>query len=99
MDIFFEWDEDKAERNLKRHGVPFDEAITSESSARAPPRRARGRSMKKEQNSERDPDMLDEYDFSGGERGKYAGRYARGTNVVVLDPDVARVFSDSESVN
>ncbi len=55
--------------------------------------------MKKQQNSERDPDMLDEYDFSGGVRGKYAERYARGTNVVVLDPDVARVFSDSESVN
>ena len=55
--------------------------------------------MKKEQNSERDPDLLDEYDFSGGVRGKYAERYARGTNVVVLDPDVAKVFSDSESVN
>jgi hypothetical protein len=55
--------------------------------------------MKKEQNSERDPDMLDEYDFSGGVRGKYAERYARGTNVVVLDPDVAKIFRDSESVN
>jgi hypothetical protein len=55
--------------------------------------------MKQEQNSERDPDMLDEYDFSDGVRGKYAERYARGTNVVVLDPDVARVFPDAESVN
>jgi len=55
--------------------------------------------MKQEQNSERDPDMLEEYDFSGGVRGKYAERYARGTNVVVLDPDVARVFPDAESVN
>lgn len=55
--------------------------------------------MKKAQNSERDPDMLDEYDFSGGVRGKYAERYASGTNVVVLDPDVAKIFSDSESVN
>lgn len=55
--------------------------------------------MKKEQNSERDPDMLDEYDFSGGVRGKYAERYARGTNVIVLDPDVAKIFPDSESVN
>jgi hypothetical protein len=50
-------------------------------------------------NSERDPEMLDEYDFSGGVRGKYAGRFAKGSNVVVLDPDVARVFTDSESVN
>jgi hypothetical protein len=55
--------------------------------------------MKQEQNNERDPDMLDEYDFSGGVRGKYAERYARGTNVIVLDPDVAKVFSDAESVN
>jgi hypothetical protein len=43
--------------------------------------------------------MLDEYDFSGGVRGKYVGRFAKGSNVVVLDPDVAQVFTDSESVN
>ncbi|HVF56611.1 MAG TPA: hypothetical protein VM934_10700 [Pyrinomonadaceae bacterium] len=55
--------------------------------------------MNKEENSEHEPDMLDEYDFSGGVRGKYAERYARGSNVIVLDPDVAQVFSDSESVN
>ena len=40
-----------------------------------------------------------EYDFSGGERGKYAARYAEGSNVVVLDPDLADVFPNSESVN
>ncbi|HEY0379067.1 MAG TPA: hypothetical protein VGC87_19280 [Pyrinomonadaceae bacterium] len=55
--------------------------------------------MKKEENSGRDPDMLEEYDFSGGVRGKYAERFARGSNIVVLDPDVAEVFSDSQSVN
>ena len=55
--------------------------------------------MKKEKNNESNPEMLDEYDFSGGVRGKYARRFARGSNVVVLDPDVAKVFSDSESVN
>ena len=43
--------------------------------------------------------MRDEYDFSQGDRGKYARRYAHGTNVVVLEPDVAKVFSDSKSVN
>ena len=52
-----------------------------------------------QENSERDPDMLDEYDFSNGVRGKYVDRFAKGSNVVVLDPDVARVFADSESVN
>jgi hypothetical protein len=43
--------------------------------------------------------MRAEYDFSHGERGKYARRYAQGTNVVVLEPDVAKVFSNSKSVN
>jgi len=43
--------------------------------------------------------MRDEYDFSRGKRGKYARRYAEGTNVVVLDPDVAKVFPNSKSVN
>jgi hypothetical protein len=46
-----------------------------------------------------DPDMLDEYDFSGGKRGMYAERYAQGTNLVALSPDIAAVFPDSESVN
>jgi hypothetical protein len=40
-----------------------------------------------------------EYDFRGGVRGKCAERYARGTNVVLLDPDVAEVFRDPASVN
>ncbi len=43
--------------------------------------------------------MRKEYDFSGGVRGKYAKRYAEGSNVVVLDPDVARLYPDAESVN
>ena len=44
-------------------------------------------------------DMRDHYDFRGGVRGKYAARYAEGTNVVVLDRDVAEIFPDRESVN
>ena len=55
--------------------------------------------MKKVVKTRRDPDMLDEYDFSKGVRGKYAKRYAEGTNVVILSPDMAQVFPDSESVN
>ena len=43
--------------------------------------------------------MRDEYDFSGGIRGKYAERFAQGSNVVVLDPDVASEFATSEAVN
>jgi len=44
-------------------------------------------------------DMRSEYDFSGGVRGKYAAQYAAGTNIVRLEPDIAAVFPDSESVN
>ena len=37
-------------------------------------------------------EMLPEYDFTNGERGKYAKRYGEGSNIVVLDPDVAEAF-------
>jgi hypothetical protein len=45
------------------------------------------------------PEMREEYDFSGGERGKYAKRFAAGSNVVVLDPDVASEFKTRQAVN
>ena len=44
-------------------------------------------------------EMRPEYDIRGGVRGKYYERYRQGTNIVVLEPDVAAVFHDSESVN
>ena len=44
-------------------------------------------------------EMRAEYDFSGGVRGKYADRYRRGTNVVLLEPELAEAFQDSKSVN
>lgn len=53
--------------------------------------------MKKK--SEKDDDMLDEYDFSQGIRGKYSNRFKDGSNVVVLSPEIAEIFPDSESVN
>jgi hypothetical protein len=43
--------------------------------------------------------MRPEYDFSAGVRGKHHKDYAKGTNVVLLEADVAEVFKDSESVN
>jgi hypothetical protein len=55
--------------------------------------------MKKGRETTREQDMLAEYDFTGGVRGKYAERYAAGSNVVVLSPDVAEIFPDSRSVN
>ncbi len=48
---------------------------------------------------QRDSDVLEEYDFSKGIRGKYAKRYAAGTNVIVIEPDVAKYFPDHDSVN
>jgi len=47
----------------------------------------------------KDKDMLEEYDFTKGVRGKYAKRYAEGTNVVVIEPDIANIFPDHDSVN
>ncbi len=44
-------------------------------------------------------DMRREYDIRGGVRGKYFERYRQGTNVVLLEPDVAAVFRSSEAVN
>ena len=47
----------------------------------------------------KDTEMRVEYDFSQGVRGKYAKAYHQGSNVVVLDPDVAERFPNAESVN
>lgn len=44
-------------------------------------------------------EILPHYDFSGGVRGKYAARYREGTNVVLLEPDVAQRFPDAAVVN
>ena len=44
-------------------------------------------------------EMLEEYDFSDGIRGKYAQRYKDGVNIVKLDSDVTKFFPDAKSVN
>jgi len=43
--------------------------------------------------------MRDEYDFSKGIRGKHAKRFAEGTNLVLLEPEVARYFPTAQAVN
>ena len=55
--------------------------------------------MSKKADSGSEPEMREEYDFSNAVRGKYAGRFAEGSNVIILDPDVAEVFSDPAAVN
>jgi urate oxidase len=47
----------------------------------------------------KDPNMLEEYDFSSGIQGKYSKRYSEGTNVVVIEPDIVKYFPDHKSVN
>ena len=55
--------------------------------------------MNPKSNPEPTDEMRDEYDFSGGVRGKFYKEYMKGTNVILLDADVAEVFHDSETVN
>ena len=55
--------------------------------------------MKRARPSHEAEDLLPEYDFSAGVRGKYASRFAKGTTMIVLDPDVAELFPDHRSVN
>ena len=55
--------------------------------------------MKKAKSVRHVGEMRAEYDFTRGVRGKYAQRFSEGTNVVVLDPDVAELFPDSAAVN
>ncbi len=55
--------------------------------------------MKKEANKSNGQVMRAEYDFSAGVRGKYARRFRQGSNVVVLKPDVAKVFGNEKAVN
>lgn len=55
--------------------------------------------MKKATSKTTDPAMQENYDFTGGVRGKHARRYAQGTNVVLLEPDVAKAFPNAAAVN
>ncbi len=76
-------------------------SVTSgfESLVRGRPLRRSGDSMSQKINPEGDDDMLPEYDFAQGVRGKHHEAYKAGTNVIFLEPDLAKVFSDSASVN
>ena len=57
-------------------------------------------SLKTKRTSKKEVDtMRPEYDFSRAVRGVTATRYAKGSNVVVIDPDVVKIFPDSVAVN
>jgi hypothetical protein len=55
--------------------------------------------MKKPTLKRSDRGRRPEYDFSGGVRGKYPGQFKSGTNLVLLEPNIARAFPDAKSVN
>lgn len=72
-----------------------------ESSARARQRRPNGTSTKKARRRPSD-DLRPEYDFgalSGGVRGKHAQRVRESSNIVLLEPDIARAFPNEDAVN
>jgi hypothetical protein len=53
--------------------------------------------MKKADRTTEDDDMRAEYDFTGAERGRLARRYGSGVTLLVLDPEVTRVFGDADT--
>ena len=55
--------------------------------------------MKDKESDDLQKEMRDEYDFSKGIRGKYAQKFKNGCNIILLDPDLARIYPDSKSVN
>ncbi len=59
--------------------------------------------MQNNETSEPDDELRPEYDMAallkGGVRGKYVERYRQGTNMVLLEPDVAQAFPDARAVN
>ncbi len=58
--------------------------------------------MKKKSKESIEDDLRKEYDFTTfkkGVRGKYFKRYHTGTNLVLLDPDVAKAFPTDDAVN
>jgi len=58
--------------------------------------------MKKPSAARRNDDLRPEYDLArlaGGIRGKYYREAVAGTNLILIEPELARVFPDSESVN
>ena|ERR1017187_1678830 len=73
-------------------------AIICASSARGPRAAGKENNMKKPVKFA-GKEMQAEYDFSSGVRGKHFRRYQRGTNVVVLEPDVAKAFPNAGAVN
>jgi hypothetical protein len=85
--IRFEWDPIKAKRNLRKHSISFEEAASVFSHEFA---------MKKD---ELEIPVYTREQLGKGVRGKYFKRYQRGTNLVLLEDEVAQAFPNAEAVN
>ncbi len=97
----FEWDPAKASANLRKHGVAFSEAASVFGDSLEKPAAGKGSSMSESLN-DLDDELRPEYNetvLRNGVRGKYHASYQKGTNLVLLDADVARAFPDGTSVN
>lgn len=104
----FEWDHTKAGRNAKKHRVSFNEAVTvstirwlqcSMTPITLPPLKSENAMKPKAHLTD---DLRPEYhfDYSKAVRGKYYKRILKeGTNVVILEPDIAKAFPSSAAVN
>jgi hypothetical protein len=79
--------------------TPRMRMTTFGSSTRDSRRPGSAESMKEGTDVAGSDEMRDEYDFRGAVRGKYFERYRQGTSLVLLEPDLAKVFRDAESVN
>ncbi len=80
----------------------WSEGIVSESSVLGGLREQSGSNMKKESAKKHSDELKPEYDLSklrGGVRGKYFAQASAGTNLVLIEPDLAALFPDGESVN
>jgi len=88
MALSFEWAERKAESTKFALLVRGQPAMSKNNMKKQP--------KKKRHSSD---EMRGQYDFGRGVRGKHATRYATGTNVVVLEPDVASQFPTAADVN
>ena len=55
--------------------------------------------MRKAKKEAIDDDLLPEYDFTNAVRAKYADRYNQKTNIVVIEPDLTKIFPNTKAVN
>lgn len=98
MGLRFEWDRRKAAKNLRKHRVSFDEALTVFSDSLA---RIFDDTLKKTSTPKALKELQAEYrfDYSQARPNRFTGRLDATPVVVVLDPDVAEVFTTPEAVN